>query len=132
VRHSFSHLGVEKLMAAALGGAFMVVMGMAASGADANKGHDLFEKRCTGCHSLDQVKVGPRLRGVFGRVNARDDQFTYSDAMKKAHLTWDEATLDKWLTDPDSLIPDTDMSFRLNNPVERADIIAYLKSIPAK
>jgi hypothetical protein len=35
--------------------------------ADADHGKELFEKRCTGCHSLDQDKEGPRLKGVYGR-----------------------------------------------------------------
>ena len=47
-------------------------------------------------------------------------------------VTWDEAALDKWLADPDSLVPGSDMSFRLDNAAERADIIAYLKQLPSK
>ena len=53
--------------------------------------------------------------------------FTYSDAVKKSAVVWTEALLDKWLTDPETVIPDNDMSFRLNNPVERAAVIAFLK-----
>jgi cytochrome c2 len=37
--------------------------------------------------------------------------------------------LDKWLTDPDSLIADNDMAFRVSKPDERADIIRYLKTL---
>ena len=44
-----------------------------------------------------------------------------------SHVTWDEATLDKWLADPDRVIAGNDMSFRLNDAGERADIVAYLK-----
>ena len=80
----------------------------------------------------DQLKSGPRLRGVFGRAAARDEQFPYSNALKKARLTWDEAALDKWLSDPDSLIPGADMAFRMDNAAGRADIIAYLKQLAAK
>ncbi len=105
---------------------------MAAAEPDAKRGEMVFQKRCTGCHGLDQVKVGPRLRGVYGRVSGKDGQFSYSDAMKKAQITWDEATLDKWLTDTESLVPDNDMSFRLNNADERADVIAFLKTLSNK
>jgi cytochrome c len=98
----------------------------------ATRGREIFEKRCTGCHALDGPKVGPPLRGIFGRRAASDPRFPYSDALKKTQFAWDEARLDRWLADPDALIPDSDMSFRLDNAAERAAIIAYLKQLPAK
>jgi cytochrome c len=113
-------------------GAFLAVIGATASGTNATRGRELFERKCTGCHALDQLKAGPRLRGVFGRPAARDEQFPYSNALKSAGVTWDEAKLDKWLADPDNLVPNSDMSFRLDNAAERADIIAYLKQLPGK
>jgi cytochrome c len=117
-------------------GAFATIVviagGAAASAADASRGRELFERRCTGCHALDQVKEGPRLRGVFGRAAGRDPQFPYSDALRGASLTWDEATLDRWLTDPESLVPGNDMAFRLDNAAQRADIIEYLRRVPGK
>jgi len=90
-------------------------------------GRSAFEKRCTGCHALDHEKTGPRLAGVVGRKAGTISTFSYSDAVKKSAVVWNEAVLDKWLTDPESVIPDTDMAFRLDNPVERAAIIAFLK-----
>ena len=96
----------------------------------AARGREVFEKRCTGCHALDGARVGPPLRGVFGRRAAAEPGFPYSDALKKAQFTWDEARLDRWLADPDSLIPGNDMSFRLDNAAERSAIIAYLKLHP--
>jgi cytochrome c len=94
---------------------------------DADRGKELFEKRCTGCHSLDQDKEGPRLRGVYGRQTGRISTFKYSAALQSAHITWDDASLEKWLTDPDSLIADNDMAYRIPKADERADIIRYLK-----
>lgn len=94
---------------------------------DADRGKQLFEKRCTGCHSLDQDKEGPRLRGVYGRQTGRISTFKYSAALQSARITWDNASLDQWLTDPDSLIADNDMGYRVPKPDERADIIRYLK-----
>ena len=46
-----------------------------------------------------------------------------------AKHTWNEANLDKWLTDTESVVPDNDMSFRVPNQEERAAIISYLKSL---
>jgi len=99
---------------------------------DVGKGRSLFERRCTGCHRLDDIRSGPRLRGVVGRAAGSDAGFPYSDALKASRLTWSEATLDRWLANPDALVPDNDMAFRVSEATERAQIIAYLKSVPAR
>ena len=99
----------------------------AAAAGDAERGKVLFEKRCTGCHSLDQDKEGPRLRHVYGSKAGSVSSFKYSSALSAAHVTWDQQSLDKWLTDPESIAPDNDMAFRLPKPEERADIIRYLQ-----
>jgi len=115
-----------------LTGVVCATLAIAASGKDADHGRDAFEKRCTGCHSLDKIKVGPPLRGVYGRKAGKDPQFTYSDAVKTSSVNWDESTLDRWLTDTESVIPDNDMAFRLNDPADRANIIAYLRQLSGK
>src|SRR5215831_564590 len=112
------------IAAAALGLAAHITLW---SGASAERGKQLFNKMCAGCHALDSEKEGPRLRGVFGRRAGAVGGFPYSEGMKTARLTWDEATLDKWLTDPAGVVADNDMAFRLENAEQRADIIAYLK-----
>ena len=106
-----------------------LVFGALCATAGADEGKDLFEKRCTGCHSLDTAKEGPRLRGVYGRRAGRSPDFPYSDALKAAQFTWDETTLDKWLTDTEALVAGNDMAFRVSNKDERAKIIAYLKEL---
>jgi cytochrome c len=93
------------------------------------RGKDLFMRRCSGCHALDLNKEGPRLRNVYGRKAASAPGFSYSDALKKLDLRWDEASLDRWLSDPDSMAPDTDMGFRLTDAEERNALIAYLKRL---
>ena len=115
-----------------LTGVVCVTVVIAAPAKDTDGGREAFEKRCTGCHALDKVKVGPPLREVYGRAAGTHPQFTYSDALKNASVTWDESTLDRWLSDTESVIPDNDMSFRLNDQAERAKIIAYLKQLSAK
>jgi cytochrome c len=107
-----------------------MVAGLAALGSsagDAAKGEMAFSKRCTGCHTLDHDKVGPHLAGVFGRKAGKAPGFVYSDALKSSNFVWNEELLDKWLSDPDSVVADVDMAFRLNDQAERADIIAFLK-----
>ena len=99
---------------------------------NADHGRELFERRCTGCHSLDNDKEGPRLRGVFGRKSGTVASFKYSDALQKANVMWNESSLDKWLTDPDKFIPDADMDFHLEKAEERSAVIVYLKQLPSK
>ena len=103
-----------------------------ANSTSADRGRQLFERRCAGCHSLDKEKEGPRLRGVYGRKAGSVSSFTYSEAVKKAAVTWDDISLDQWLTDPDKFIPDSDMAFHLERSDERSDVVAYLKQLSPK
>lgn len=92
----------------------------------------MFRRYCFVCHSTEpgQNKVGPSLAGVFGRGSGTEDGFNYSPAMQSAHVTWNEKTLDQYLTDPKSVVPGTKMLFQgVKNPDERHAIIDYLKSL---
>jgi cytochrome c len=95
---------------------------------EASRGRELFGKRCTGCHSLTQDGEGPRLGGIVGRTSGTVPAYQYSSALRKAHIVWDETTLDKWLTNPDQMVPGTEMDFYVPKPEERQEIIRYLKS----
>jgi cytochrome c len=96
-------------------------------GANAATGKLLFEKRCTGCHSLDKNKEGPQLGNVYGRKAGSVADFSYSDELKASKITWDAGALDKWLTNPEVMVPNTDMAFQVSNSQERTDIIEYLR-----
>jgi cytochrome c len=95
-------------------------------------GKELFERRCGGCHALDRDKEGPRLGGVYGREAASIPSFEYSAALKKSKLKWTEETLDKWLIDTEKLVPENDMTFRVESADERREIISYLKQKSGK
>jgi cytochrome c len=94
---------------------------------DAVRGKGVFEKRCTGCHALEVDREGPRLAGVYGRKAGSLPGFTYSAGLKHSGVTWTDATLEKWLSDPDLMVPDNNMSFSVPKAEERRDLIAYLK-----
>ena len=94
-----------------------------------SSGQELFARRCTGCHALDRDKEGPRLGGVYGRTSGSIASFPYSHALRNAHITWDAESLDKWLRDPESLAPGSDMAFRVDSLEERREIVAYLKQV---
>ena len=101
--------------------------GAAFAGGDPDRGKALYESRCIACHSLDANRVGPMHRGVYGRKAGAVRGFVYSPALAAATIVWSEATLDRWLTNPQDLIPGQRMNFRVALPADRADIIAYLR-----
>lgn len=112
------------LIAALAGGAVLLALNP-----PEDRGKDLFTRRCSGCHDPEINKEGPRLRGVYGRKAASVAEFGYSEALKKQALRWDEASLDRWLIDPDAMAPGTDMAFRVADAEERKLVIEYLKSL---
>jgi cytochrome c len=88
--------------------------------------------QCAACHSVEPGKngVGPSLAGVFGKKAGQAAGYAYSDANKNSGLTWDEATLDEYLTAPMKKVPGTKMTFAgLADPAKRAEVIAYLKTL---
>ena len=91
------------------------------------QGKLLFDKRCTGCHALTQNRQGPQLQSVYGRISGTAPGYAYSAALKRAHIVWDDASLDKWLTDPDAFISGNEMDFPVSKPQDRKDIISYFK-----
>jgi cytochrome c len=95
---------------------------------DAVHGKTLYQG-CAACHSIDENDLGPRHRGVVGRKAGTVADYNYSPALKSSGLTWTEDNLDRWLTNPSSLVPGTKMFFKIEDPQARADIIAYLKEL---
>ena len=93
---------------------------------DAARGGTLYHA-CQACHSLDDNDLGPKHRGVVGRRAGSVADYSYSKALMTSGLTWDEATLDRWLTNPSALVPGTKMFFQMSDAQQRADVIAYLK-----
>ncbi len=86
--------------------------------------------QCVACHSVEMgvTGLGPNLHGVVGRKAASLDKFYYSEALKASNLTWDEATLDKYIEKPMTLVPGNRMSFAGQaDKAKRDKIIAWLK-----
>ena len=95
---------------------------------DATHGKTLYQI-CMGCHSLDEDDVGPRHRGVVGRVAGTVPGYAYSPALKNSHIVWDRDSLDRWLTNPQGLVPGAKMFFAMPSAQDRADVIAYLADL---
>lgn len=106
--------------------AMFLLMSGAIAAPNADRGAQLYQS-CEDCHSLDSNDVGPKHRGVFGRKAGSVAGYSYSDALKNSGITWDEDMLDKWLTDPQKLVPGAKMFFHLDAGQDRADVIEYLK-----
>ena len=122
---------VRRLLLAA---ALVVCESASAGGAeksspDAMRGEQVYA-RCLACHALAYDRVGPRHCGLFGRRAGSVPQFSYSPAMKKSGIVWNDKTLDRFLTQPLKMVPGTAMTYDgVANPKERADLIAYLKQV---
>lgn len=116
-------------------GAALALVGAAqgqSSQGDPAKGQAVFEGRCDMCHNLGGPGQGPDLIGVVGRKAATSPDFNYSQAMSASGLTWTPQTLDRFLTDPSKMLPDSPMQAMVPDPAERRDLIAYLASLKAK
>ncbi len=100
-----------------------------ASAQDADAGEKVFNQ-CKACHTIEAGgpnRVGPNLHGIVGRKAGSAAGFNYSDAMKAAG-SWDEASLDKYLTDPKAAVPGNKMAFAgVKNDQSRKDLVAFLK-----
>lgn len=108
---------------------------LAEEAGDPAAGEKVFMK-CKVCHQIgDTAKnmVGPVLTGVVGRKAGTYPGYNYSEANKNSGITWDEATLDTYLTNPKAKVPGTKMIFPgLPKEEDRKNVIAYLKTFPAK
>ena len=101
-----------------------------AQAADTTRGKELYESRCTGCHSLDQDRIGPRHRGLVGRKAGAVEGFEYSPALRASRIVWSAQTLDAWLANPERLIPGQRMNYSVPDAGDRAALIAYLEANP--
>ncbi len=95
------------------------------------RGLAIYTAKCSACHSVDENRVGPSHAGVLGRQAGKVKDYDYSEALTKSKVVWSRANLERWLTDPEKVIPGQRMGYRLSLPQERADVVAYLASLSA-
>ena len=112
----------------------MVMLPTVASAQDAEAGKKVFTK-CAPCHSIGpgaKNKVGPEQNGLIGRKAGSVEGFNYSEAMKNSGITWDETSLDEYITDPKKKVPGNKMVFPgIKDELQRGDLMAYLASFNA-
>jgi len=91
-----------------------------------------FNNVCRTCHTLKEGdnRLGPNLHNIIGRKAGSVPDYGYSSAMKDANLTWYRATLDRFIANPDQVVPGNRMKSYsgLTSPEERAKIISFLEA----
>jgi cytochrome c len=95
---------------------------------DAARGEARFQD-CAACHKLEAGvnNVGPSLHGIFTRKAGEIADFRYSPAMKRSGIVWTPETLEKFIADPQAVVPGNRMPYAgMAGADDRADLIAYL------
>jgi glucose/arabinose dehydrogenase len=104
-----------------------------ALGLDATAGKKIFRDRCSVCHTAEPNDngggQGPALIGVFGRAAAAAPQFAYTQALRDSKLTWDAATLNRFLDSPGGVVPGTSMALSVPDKADRDNLVAYFQSV---
>ena len=112
----------------------VVAVSGAAKAQDLAAGEQSFRK-CLPCHSVGEDarnKVGPELNGLDGRKSGTVADYSYSDANKKAGITWGADAFKDYIQNPMTKIPGTKMAFAgIKNEKEIGDLWAYLKQFKA-
>jgi cytochrome c len=104
----------------------------AALATDPAAGEKIFKTQCGICHAVvaRENRIGPTLFGVVGRPAGGIPGFNYTADHKKLGIAWDAAALDKYLTNPSAMVPDTSMVYAgLKDDAKRADLVAYLETL---
>lgn len=86
---------------------------------------------CGVCHSVEpgQNMIGPSLAGVFGREAGTVSGATYSPSMQEVDITWDEANLRRYITDPAAVVPGGTMPNPGASAADVQAIVDYLKTL---
>jgi cytochrome c len=117
-----------------LGGALLAATVGIAHAQDLAAGEQSFRK-CGPCHSVGEDarnKIGPVLNGIDGRKSGTAPDYNYSEANKKADITWNEQTFKEYIQNPMQRVPGTKMAFAgIKNDKEIADLWGYLKQFKA-
>ena len=112
--------------------AALMIAALPAAAQDNNAGQLLFNNACRTCHTLRQGdnRLGPNLHGIVGRKAGALTDYGYSGSMKNAGLTWDKATLDRFIANPDQVVPGHNMKpyGGMASAEDRATLIRFLET----
>ena len=106
----------------------LLTVGLARADGDPVRGETRFQE-CAACHKLDADanEIGPTLHGVFTRKAGELADFRFSPAMKRSGIIWTPQTLEKYIADPQAMVPANRMPYAgMASASDRTDLIAYL------
>lgn len=120
------HVGMPGLLA--LLAAWLATPAFAAESAPA-----AFNNHCRTCHSVKQGdnRLGPSLHKIYGaKAGSSPEYASYSQSLKSSAVTWDEASLDKFIENPEQVVPNNNMKpyKGIADPAVRKQIVEFLKS----
>jgi cytochrome c len=102
----------------------------ASQGTEDASGQQAFNNACRTCHMMREGdnRLGPNLYKVVGRKAGSLPDYGFSSAMKEADLVWDEQKLDRFIANPDEVVPGNNMKpyGGLSSSDDRKKIIAFL------
>lgn len=130
---------MRKLVLVVLGAGLVAASaGPASAEGDAAKGKAIYAAKCALCHQVGEgakALIGPPLNGIVGQKAGAFPGFAYTPGFKEkfADTTWNDENLDPWIADPKALVPTSPMALAyqgMPDAGERADVIAYLNTLP--
>ena len=93
----------------------------------------MFNNACRTCHAMREGdnRLGPHLYRIVGRKAGSLPDYGYSSALKSADFVWDEEKLERFIANPDELVPGNSMKpyGGLASADDRARIVSFLRSV---
>ena len=88
--------------------------------------------QCMECHSFSEDgrngRFAPNLWGVIGRTAGTAVGFDYSPALRDSGIVWTESNIDRWLRDPQAMVPGTRSVFSLGGTQEREYALEFIRN----
>jgi len=130
-RHTTRRLPIRIVVAAFAACAGLLRLTAAMPAAPAEDGKVAFNNFCRTCHSLKEGdnRLGPSLHGIVGSKAGHASGYGYSQSVKQSGVTWDAATLERWIENPDAVIPNNNMKpyNGITDAAVRKTIVEYLR-----
>ncbi len=128
----YRHTRISALMLWVVRGVLLAVV-MTAPAANGEDGQAEFNNHCRTCHSMtkNDNRLGPTLYGIFGaKAGVAPGYASYSQGLMSSGITWDEATLDDFIANPDAIIPNNNMKpyKGITDAAVRARIVKFLQA----
>jgi cytochrome c len=100
---------------------------------NAASGQLVFNNTCRTCHTTKEGdnRLGPHLFKIVGRKAGSLPDYGYSGSLRSADFVWDEENLDRFIANPDEMVPGNRMKpySGLASIDDRARIVSFLRSV---